>query len=72
MSKPKPKLRKYAAINTRGGHLWVNWTLTPDIKAAKRILKEDPDVNQTIVYGPNLRYLHERLGKILQFVQKTI
>jgi len=72
MSKPKPRLRKYVMINSRGRYLWVNWTYALNIKLAKKMLQEDPNVVQILVYGPNLRFLRERLNDVLDFVEKPI
>lgn len=72
MSKSKPRLRKYVMINSRGRYLWVNWTYALNLKLAKQVLQEDPDVVQILVYGSNLRLLQERLNDVLDSVEKPI
>jgi len=72
MRKSKPRLRKYVMINSRGRYLWVNWTYALNLKLAKQVLQEDPDVVQILVYGSNLRLLQERLNDVLDSVEKPI
>jgi len=59
-------------INSRGRYLWVNWTYALNLKLAKQVLQEDPDVVQILVYGSNLRLLQERLNDVLDSVEKPI